>query len=86
MNLARHLGPHFSMVLMVIAAGIAFSNTALVVRVFLPLRGAIRCAIGFVVGTSAGEALAVVLLALVIGLDAELTGLQVAAYLATHCT
>ena len=76
------MGPLFSMVLMVIAAGIAFSIAALVFSVFLPLNGAIRCAIGFVIGAGAGGALAVVVLALVIGVGAELIGLQAPAYLA----
>jgi hypothetical protein len=77
------MGPLFSMVLMVIAAGIAFSIAALVFIVFLPLNGAIRCAIGFAVGAGAGGALTGVLLALALGVEAELTGLQVPAYLAT---
>ena len=77
------MGPLFSILIMGIAAGIAFSIAALVFRVFLPLNSAIRCAIGFVVGAGAGGALAVVLLALAIGAGAKLTGLQIPAYLAT---
>jgi hypothetical protein len=77
------MGPLFSMALMVIAAGAAFSIAALIFRVFLPMNAAMYCAIGFVVGASAGGALAVVLLAFAIGLGAKLTGSQVPAYLAT---
>ena len=77
------MGPLFSMALIVIAAGAVFSIAALVFRMFLPLNGAIFCAVGFVAGAGAGGALAVVLLALATAAGAELAGSQVFAYLAT---
>jgi hypothetical protein len=83
MRKGRKMGPLFSTALMAIAAGIVFIVVALVFRLFLPSIVAIRCAIGFVIGSGAGTALSVGLLALMLEVDALQTRSELLAYLTT---
>jgi hypothetical protein len=78
------MGPLFSAILVTLASGVLFSVTFIVFRFFLSTSIAVRGAFGFVIGAGVSAALAVGLLAMVIGVGTKLvTTLQVIAYLST---
>lgn len=78
------MGPLLSLILIAIASAAFFMLVFIAFRVFVPTTDALRRSCGFFVGTGAGAALSVGLIALVSGAGALLvTKLQVIAYLAT---